>query len=232
MDRAFLERLLEEGLSLAEIGRRVGRHESTVAYWVEKHGLGAVNRDEHTARGVLTREQLAPLVAEGMTIAKIAETVDRSKATVRHWLRKYGLDTSAKSRRERRRAARTTRLPTIIDRCERHETTEHYLDHAGFYRCKRCRAERVIRRRRRVKQILVSEWGGCCALCGYDRYFGALEFHHLDPAEKRFGLSVRGLARSLAALRREAQKCILLCSNCHAEVEGGVSSVSGVARRR
>jgi IS30 family transposase len=32
MDRASLEQLLNQGLSLAEIGKRFGRHESTVAY--------------------------------------------------------------------------------------------------------------------------------------------------------------------------------------------------------
>lgn len=44
MDQAVLETMLEEGLSLAEIGRRVGRHESTVAYWVDKHRLRAPER--------------------------------------------------------------------------------------------------------------------------------------------------------------------------------------------
>jgi hypothetical protein len=41
MDRASLERFLSDGLSLAEIGIRVGKHEATVAYWVDKHGLQA-----------------------------------------------------------------------------------------------------------------------------------------------------------------------------------------------
>jgi hypothetical protein len=30
---------------------------------------------------------------------------------------------------------------------------------------------------------------------------------------------VRGITRSLARLRAEAAKCVLLCANCHAEVE-------------
>jgi transposase-like protein len=45
MDRASLEQLLDQGLSLAEIGRRFGLHEATVGYWVKKHGLRAVNRE-------------------------------------------------------------------------------------------------------------------------------------------------------------------------------------------
>jgi hypothetical protein len=49
----------------------------------------------------------------------------------------------------------------------------------------------------------------------------ALEFHHVELAEKRFSLSHRGVARSLARARDEASKCVLLCSNCHAEVEAG-----------
>ena len=76
---------------------------------------------------------------------------------------------------------------------------------------------------RRTRERLVAEHGGRCAICGYDRYPSALAFHHLDPAEKEFGLSARGLTRGIAELRKEASKCVLLCANCHAEVEGGLT---------
>ena len=76
-------------------------------------------------------------------------------------------------------------------------------------------------RRRKVKQVLVKEAGGRCALCGYDRYVGALHFHHVDPSTKAFNLSRRGVTISLARARAEAAKCVLLCGNCHAEVEAG-----------
>ncbi len=69
----------------------------------------------------------------------------------------------------------------------------------------------------------MDEAGGACVVCGYDRYVGALEFHHLVPAEKRFALSHRGVTRSLAAARQETRRCVLLCANCHAEVEGGLA---------
>ena len=65
MDRASLEQLLGRGLSLAEIGKRFGRHEATVAYWVQKHGLQAVNRQKHAARGGLDRTELETLVEQG-----------------------------------------------------------------------------------------------------------------------------------------------------------------------
>ena len=63
-------------------------------------------------------------------------------------------------------------------------------------------------------------------MCGYDRCVGALEFHHLVPAEKRFSLSHRGVARSLEKARAEASKCVLLCANRHAEVEAGLVSLA------
>ncbi len=187
--------------------------------------LSAVNHAKHAARGVLTREELDELVEEGMSIAEIAEVLDRSKSAVRYWLAKYGLRTKGTGARAGVREARAAGLSTAILRCARHGDTAQYLDQRGYYRCKRCRSEAVVRRRRKVKQLLVSEAGGRCALCGYDRCFGVLEFHHLDPAAKSFGLSVRGLTPSLAIMRAEAQKCVLLCSNCHAEVEGGAASL-------
>jgi hypothetical protein len=33
------------------------------------------------------------------------------------------------------------------------------------------------------------------------------------------------VARSLERCREEARKCVLLCANCHAEVEGGIATV-------
>ena len=70
--------------------------------------------------------------------------------------------------------------------------------------------------------ILVDEAGGRCAACGYDRCFAALQFHHVDPGAKAFALSHQGATRGIERARVEARKCVLLCANCHAEVEAGV----------
>ena len=58
--------------------------------------------------------------------------------------------------------------------------------------------ERVSNRRRKIKQLLVEEAGGRCALCGYERCAAALHFHHLDPGTKEFHLSMQGVTRSIA----------------------------------
>lgn len=221
MDRAELQALLAQGLSLAEIGRRNGLHESTVGYWVKKHGLKAAREQKHAAKGALAREQLETLVQAGATIAQIAEAVGRSKSTVRHWLREYELTTA---QADRRRASQQGEQELLLQ-CSHHGLTTFRLRGSGGYRCLKCRSEAVASRRRRVKEILVAEAGGRCAACGYERCIAALEFHHLDPAAKRFAISHRGVTRSLARARAEASKCVLLCANCHAEVEAGMRAL-------
>lgn len=218
MDKLFLEDRLEAGKSLEGIGREAGVHPSTVAYWLRKHGLEAVNRERHAPRGGIEREALASLVDAGCSIRQIATRLDVSAATVRHWLRRYGLRTTA-----RREANPGRRVVECI--CPRHGKTGFVLRADGGRRCLRCRSDAVATRRRQVKAVLVAEAGGCCQLCGYDRYVGALEFHHIEPALKQFSLASGGIARSLERARAEARKCVLLCSNCHAEVEGGVKSL-------
>lgn len=69
--------------------------------------------------------------------------------------------------------------------------------------------------------MLVEEAGGRCAVCGYDRCQSNLHFHHVDPATKSSALNMsRG--KSLAAYRAEARKCVLVCANCHGEIESGL----------
>jgi transposase len=226
MDKEVLEALLARGLSLEKIADRFGKHPSTIGYWLRKHKLAAVHADRHAARGGIPREQLAALVAEGKSIRTIAGETGLSTATVRHWLRIYALETKPTLRRQQARAGRANGQLHIERECETHGTTRFTLDRDGVYRCMRCRAEAVSRRRRLVREMLVREAGGECATCGYDTYVGALQFHHLDPSVKRFGLSSRGVTRSLGSLREEARKCVLLCGNCHAEVEAGVRILS------
>jgi hypothetical protein len=77
-------------------------------------------------------------------------------------------------------------------------------------------SKNVIEWRKRKKIELVDYKGGCCQLCGYDRCIEALEFHHNDPNEKDFTIS--GKSWSFERLKVEADKCILVCSNCHKEI--------------
>jgi hypothetical protein len=183
----------------------------------------------------LTRAELEPLIEQGLSIADIAERVSRSKGTVRHWLRRHGMRTQNERGRpisEADVAAKRAGFVSVTMRCRRHGETGYVLDGRGYYRCRRCRAEAVSRRRRKMKAVLVREAGGVCCICGYGENMRALHFHHVRPAEKRIEINAKGIALSLERLRAEARKCVLLCSNCHAEVESGAASIPAVALER
>ncbi|KFZ25998.1 MAG: hypothetical protein KQ78_01975 [Candidatus Izimaplasma bacterium HR2] len=70
--------------------------------------------------------------------------------------------------------------------------------------------------RRAMKKQAVKIKGGKCSKCNYDKCIDALEFHHLDPAIKESGLG-NGNTRSWDKYKKELEKCILLCANCHRE---------------
>jgi hypothetical protein len=69
--------------------------------------------------------------------------------------------------------------------------------------------------------------GGCCSVCGYDRCIEALEFHHLDPEKKDFGISNKGYTRSWEKIKKELDQCEILCANCHREVHAKIAASTG-----
>lgn len=81
------------------------------------------------------------------------------------------------------------------------------------------RVKKVTNWRRRTKWKLVLYKGGKCQRCGYDKAIPAVyDFHHRDSSEKEFGLAKEGRCRGFETLKKEVDKCDLLCKNCHAEV--------------
>ena len=110
--------------------------------------------------------------------------------------------------------------------CSKHGFTTHYLVKNGnkvYSRCSKCRTEHVTEWRRKLKLKLVNLFGGKCKLCGYNKCIQALQFHHINPESKNFSISQFGNCRRFDKCVEEAKKCILLCANCHAEIENGIS---------
>jgi 5-methylcytosine-specific restriction endonuclease McrA len=80
------------------------------------------------------------------------------------------------------------------------------------------RATTIKALRKAMKKEAVKRFGGKCIKCGYDKCIAALEFHHRNPEDKKFALSADKNTHSWEEYLAEAQKCDLLCSNCHAEI--------------
>lgn len=83
--------------------------------------------------------------------------------------------------------------------------------------CKPCMNEIFKARWKQRKVDAIEYKGGKCQSCGYNKYYGALEFHHRDPSEKEFNWQKMRLV-SNDRLTAELEKCDLLCANCHREV--------------
>ena len=79
--------------------------------------------------------------------------------------------------------------------------------------------------RKRIKVRAVEYKGGKCFICGYNKCIAALEFHHINPETKTFGIAGRGFTHSWDKIKQELDTCVLLCANCHREVENGVTQL-------
>lgn len=78
--------------------------------------------------------------------------------------------------------------------------------------------------RKRNKERAVELLGGRCKLCGYNKTVNALEFHHVDRTKKSFTVSAN-MNKAWSKIVAELQNCVLLCANCHREVEAGLARI-------
>lgn len=73
------------------------------------------------------------------------------------------------------------------------------------------------RRRTHHQMILIQEKGGRCERCLTPKHPYIYDFHHRNPKYKELKLDRSSFGRKLEVLRAEADKCHLLCANCHRE---------------
>jgi len=67
------------------------------------------------------------------------------------------------------------------------------------------------------KKKCIDYLGGSCEICGYDKCAAAMDFHHEEPETKEFEIS-RQTPVFNDRIKKELDKCNLLCSNCHKEI--------------
>lgn len=110
----------------------------------------------------------------------------------------------------------------IFENCKYHGLIKFRYD-SKSYRCIKCSSEAVQRRRDKLKLLSIQYKGSKCAICGYDKCIEALEFHHIDPNKKEFGIAAKGYTRSFEKIKKELDKCVLLCANCHREIHSNMN---------
>lgn len=99
--------------------------------------------------------------------------------------------------------------------CKKHYRNHKVMKNPIVYKAiEDVRTERA----RQNKIIIVKMLGGCCSLCGYNRNYAALEFHHREPSEKEFEPKSLMRKKDINIIMKEIGKCILVCKNCHTEI--------------
>lgn len=94
----------------------------------------------------------------------------------------------------------------------------HFKNSENRYQsiCKKCFSNYCMERWTNTKRKAIEYKGGKCQNCGYSKYFGALEFHHINSSEKDYTWDKLRL-KSWDKITKELDKCICLCANCHRE---------------
>lgn len=97
-------------------------------------------------------------------------------------------------------------------------------------RCIACRRSLSRKLRRRAKASLVKLLGSRCQHCGFRRWLGSLQCHHV-VGPKLFDPCGRLTVVMTDVLKAELDKCCLLCSNCHDAIQSGELDIRFVKRR-
>lgn len=173
----------------------------------------------------MEKELLQKYINEGLSTREIAQKINKGQTTVRHWLKKYELKTNNLKfgENEIKRYNQTYR---ICPKCKDNLKINNFYKRGGILfdstYCKKCTTKQTVERMVNFKMKCIKYKGGECIECGYNKYYGALEFHHLNPSLKDFAISNLRSYSFDKIVTDELDKCVLLCNRCHREVEGGI----------
>ena len=167
------------------------------------------------------------LIAQNKSTHQIANELGISQTNVRYWLKKYGLKTNSswaikhEQIKTDRKSGRYTCTQCKVNK-ELTKDTFYVKSNGSFHAwCKDCNNKITYEKQLQRKRDAVEYKGGKCCVCGYNKYVGAMDFHHLDPATKDYNIS-RLTTYSIDIMKTELDKCMLLCRNCHAEIHHGL----------
>lgn len=141
----------------------------------------------------MEKQKLESYIKKGLNDSEIGKLEGIHRTTVGKLLKKYSL-------------VREVVKHTHCKLCK----NEIKNNKANRSRCASCNT-RI--RRYRTKVAAVKHKGGSCNRCGWFGPVAAFEFHHIDE-NKEFTIGTAA-NKSWKVIKKEIDKCELLCSNCH-----------------
>lgn len=172
------------------------------------------------------KEKMVELFDNGLNYTQIANRLECSKGTISYHL------TSFIKKRKKEKADLIKNIEKSLPKNREefiksygsvltHREKQYFLN--NFYKLpdKGSKKGNVPKeyyqtKRYRIKKEMVEYKGGECEMCGYQKSLRALQFHHKDPSKKDFNIG--GITAMNENVKKELDKCILVCANCHSEI--------------
>jgi len=232
--------LRKKGYNINEIVNELGCAKSTVSYHINKIGLGGVRYKFLNDINDDTIKRIVGLRKENKTYKEILKLIDISEDKLIKICRIYKVNYSPSKFKNKDvnveeiisyylsvNSLRKTAVHFNLSR----ETIRKYISDDIIETNKKnkikvSKTDAVIQWRKRVKLKLTDYKGGKCEICGYNKCISALHFHHKDSNEKDFTIS--GKSYSFEKLKKEVDKCVLVCSNCHSEIHDGLVNIQKI----
>jgi hypothetical protein len=133
--------------------------------------------------------------------------------------RSYCLDCSPHKKGNCYRLTKNDKENKTCDKCKRKMNRSQFGLNGRYHNrfCKDCYNPMQRDKMKKQKIELVTYKGGQCEICGYNKCLSVLQFHHKDPREKDFEICTKNGCNT-DILKKEVDKCLLLCANCHLEL--------------
>lgn len=167
----------------------------------------------------MEKEIIQSHIKNGLSLNQIAKKTNKSLTTIRYWAKKHNLKSKFETflNQEKKEYGKFRFCP----RCKKQVLTKNFYSRRGKENssvyCKVCTNEQTTERQKEFKLKCVEYKGGKCQMCGYEKCVAALEFHHTNPSEKDFNISHLKSYTFNEVVKKELDKCILLCACCHRE---------------
>jgi len=179
------------------------------------------------------KEKIIKLLEDGKTYKEISNELNCAKSTISYYSNKYNIISKNKNMEVSEELIKkinelykqdksSYEISKILEiskstalKYVKKENIRKKIERSDSYK-KSYKSEYIKKWKKELKRKLVEYKGGKCELCGYNKCIEALEFHHKDPTKKDFTISLN--LYGFEQTKKEVDKCIMVCSNCHREV--------------
>ena len=165
----------------------------------------------------MNKELLESLIKQNLSTHDIAEKLEKSQTSIRYWLKKYGLKTNGKPgiKTEYHINCKICSKETVKGKmyCSNScKNKQHYISNPEKYKNIPSTSKHL---RETFKILALNYCGNKCKMCGYNKNYTALAFHHLDPEGKDFSIGGIRSKTLKPEHKNELDKCVTVCHNCH-----------------